>query len=147
MKNTETKMTDCIFCDILSGKAPASIVYEHDLCTVFTVLQQVNPGHILAVPNNHAAYLADLDEEIGAHLFGIAQRVAAALRLSGIRSEGVDLFLADGAAAGQEVFHVHLHVFPRYEGDGFGLKFGPKYGVRPEREELDAVAEQIRKVL
>ena len=57
------------------------------------------------------------------------------------------MFLADGEAAGQEVFHVHLHVFPRYEGDGFGLKFGPKYGIRPEREELDAVAEQIKNAL
>ena len=140
-------MTDCIFCDILSGKAPSSIVYRDNLCTVFMVLEPVNPGHLLVVPEDHAAYLADLDEEIGAHLFSIAQRIAAALRLSGIRCEGVNMFLADGEAAGQEVFHVHLHVFPRYEGDGFGLKFGPKYGIRPEREELDAVAEQIKNAL
>ena len=110
-------------------------------------IQPVNTGHVLVIPNIHAAYLADLEEQIGADLFLIAQRVAAGLRRSGIKCEGVNLFLADGEAAGQEVFHAHLHVFPRYSGDGLGLKFGPRYGIKPERNELDATAEQIRKAL
>jgi histidine triad (HIT) family protein len=59
----------------------------------------------------------------------------------------VNLFLADGKAAMQEVFHVHLHVFPRYEGDGFGLKFSPEYFKRPSRAELDEAAEKIRRAL
>ena len=63
---------------------------------------------------------------------------------SGVRCEGVNLFVADGEAAGQDVFHVHLHVIPRYAGDGFGFRFGPAYGTRPPREELDRLAEQIR---
>jgi histidine triad (HIT) family protein len=61
-----------------------------------------------------------------------------------VRCEGVNLFLADGEAAMQEVFHSHLHVFPRYRGDGFGLKFPPGYADKPGREELDAIAEKIR---
>jgi histidine triad (HIT) family protein len=78
----------------------------------------------------------------------VAHRMAAALRASGgaIRCEGVNLFLADGAAAMQEVFHVHLHVFPRWRGDGFGLRFGPHYAVRP-RAELDAAAASLRAAL
>jgi histidine triad (HIT) family protein len=69
------------------------------------------------------------------------------LRSSGVTCEGVNLFLADGEAAGQEVFHVHLHVFPRYAGDGFGLKFGSAYAHLPDRSALDAVAQRIRNVL
>jgi histidine triad (HIT) family protein len=110
-------------------------------------IQPVNPGHILVIPNKHAACLIDLDQEMGAHLFRMAQRVAIALQHSGIKCEGVNLFLADGEAAGQEVFHVHLHVFPRFIGDGFGLKFGPRYGMKPERAKLNTVAKQIRDAL
>jgi histidine triad (HIT) family protein len=110
-------------------------------------IQPVNPGHVLVIPNSHATYLADLAEDTSAQLFIIAKRIAAALRSSGIRCEGVNLFLADGEAAGQEVFHVHLHVFPRHKGDGFGLKFPPGYSNKPERSELDAIAQQIKQAL
>ncbi len=140
-------MGDCIFCDILANKLPASIVYRDDLCCAFMDIQPVNPGHVLVVPIVHATYLADLPAETGAQLFRVAQRIAEALRRSGLRCEGVNLFLADGTVAGQEVFHVHLHVFPRYRGDGFGFRFGPAYGNRPPRTKLDALAETIRKTL
>ena len=140
-------MDGCIFCDILSGRLPSSLVYQDEHCTALMDIQPVNPGHVLVIPNRHAAFLADLDENIGAHMFRVAQRLARGLRASGVRCEGVNLFLADGQAAMQEVFHVHLHVFPRYEGDGFGLKFGPAYFDRPSRAELDAIAQQIRNVL
>ena len=137
-------MSDCIFCEILSGTLPASIVYQDETCTALMDIQPVNAGHVLVIPNSHATYLADLEEDTSAQLFLIARRIAAALRNSGIKCEGVDLFLADGEAAGQEVFHVHLHVFPRYKGDGFGFKFPPGYSNKPERSELDARAQQIK---
>jgi histidine triad (HIT) family protein len=140
-------MGDCIFCDILAGTQQSSVAYQDDLCTAFMDIQPVNPGHVLVIPNRHAAFLGDLDEETGAHMFRLAQRLAGALRRSGVRCEGVNLFLADGEAAMQEVFHVHLHVFPRYAGDGFGLTFGPEYFYRPERSELDRVARLIRDAL
>lgn len=139
-------MSECVFCGILSGELPSSLVYQDDRCTALMDIQPVNPGHTLIIPNRHATFLADLEEETGAHLFRIAKRVAAALRTSGVKCEGINLILADGAAAGQEVFHVHLHVIPRYRGDGFGFKFGPAYANKPERTELDAVAQRIRKV-
>ena len=137
-------MDDCIFCKILSGELPSSIVYQDDQCTALMDIQPVNPGHVLVIPNDHAAYLADLDEQVGGHIFQIGQRLAAALRKSGVRCEGVNFFLADGEAAMQEIFHVHLHVFPRYEGDGFGLTFSPDYFTLPERAELDRIAEDIQ---
>lgn len=104
----------------------------------------INPGHLLVVPVRHSASLSELKEEEGAQIFRVAQRLAAVLRGSGVRCEGINLFLADGAAAMQEVFHVHLHVVPRYAGDGFGFKFPAGYIDKPERKELEAVAERIR---
>lgn len=140
-------MSDCIFCDILSGKLSSSIVYQDDRCSAFMDIQPVNPGHVLVIPNSHAACLADLEEDVAADLFRVARQVAAALGQTGLRCEGVNLFLADGEAAGQEVFHVHLHVFPRYSGDGFGFRFPAGYSNKPERSELEAVALRIRSAL
>jgi len=139
--------THCKFCDILAGQLPSSRVYQDELCTALMDIQPVNPGHMLIVPNRHAAYLSELDEDTGAQMFRIAQRLARALRRSGVKCEGVNFFLADGEAAFQDVFHVHLHVFPRFAGDGFGLTFGPAYSHKPERTELDEVAQKIRSVL
>jgi histidine triad (HIT) family protein len=140
-------VTLCVFCDIVRGKAPASVIYTDDRLMAFMDIQPVNPGHLLVVPRAHAAGLADLDAETGGHLFQVGMKLAAALRRSGVRCEGVDLFLADGEAAGQEIFHVHLHVLPRYRGDGFGFRFGPHYAHRPARAALDEVAAGIREAL
>ena len=137
-------MPDCIFCQLLAGAAPASFVYRDEVCAAFMDIHPVNPGHLLVVPLAHAADLAALPPETGAQLMRVAQRLAAAVRQSGVRCEGVDLFLADGEAAGQEVFHVHLHVIPRYTGDGFGFRFGPEYDKRPPRAELERIAAAIR---
>jgi len=136
-------MSGCIFCEIAAGCAPASIVFQDDRCCAFMDIQPVNPGHVLIVPVVHVAFLDDLDEETGAYLFTVAQRLSRALRRSGVRCEGVNFFLADGEAAGQEVFHVHLHVFPRFRNDGFGLRMRPDYGVLPARSDLDALAATI----
>lgn len=133
----------CIFCEIVSGTAPSSMVYQDELCSVFMDIQPVNAGHVLVVPKAHATYLVDLPPETGAHMFKVARRVSLAIRSTDIRCEAVNLFLADGEAAGQDVFHVHLHVIPRYKGDGFGFRFPPDYGQRPPRARLDELAALI----
>ena len=110
----------------------------------FMDVRPLNTGHVLVIPKAHAAYLADLPPSTGERLFERAMAVAAALRRSGLPCEGVNLHLADGEAAGQEVYHVHLHVFPRYRGDGFGLRVGPNYGRLADRTELNEVAAKLR---
>jgi histidine triad (HIT) family protein len=109
-------------------------------------IRPVTPGHLLVIPRRHAPYLADLDEATGARMFVVAQRLAAALRASGLQCEGVNFFLADGEAAFQEVFHAHLHVFPRFAGDSFRISAG-WWSVNPPRAELDAHAATIRGVI
>src|SRR4029453_1971511 len=137
----------CVFCDILEGRAPASVVYRDELVCVLVAIRPVNPGHLLVMPNVHAGYLADLPPATGGRLFEIGQRMAAALRQTELRCEGVNLFLADGEAAGQEAFHVHLRVVPRFAGDGFGLRYRPGYGKLSTRSDLDEVAAAVRQQL
>lgn len=144
-------MSECVFCHILVGRLPSSSVYQDELCCAFMDIQPVNPGHLLVIPLKHVASLSELDPETGSHMFAVAQRLAGALyradSAAGLRCQGVNLVLADGPVAGQEVFHVHLHVIPRFAGDGFGFRFGPRYARRPERCALDETASEIRAAL
>jgi diadenosine tetraphosphate (Ap4A) HIT family hydrolase len=125
----------------VAGTAPASVAYADDRVVAFLDIAPITPGHLLVVPRAHATGLADLDPDLGGHVFRVAQRMAAGLRGSGLRCDGVNLFLADGSAAFQEVFHVHLHVLPRWRGDGF--KLGYRAGT-PARADLDRQAGDIR---
>jgi len=132
----------CVFCGIVAGQEPASFVYQDETVAVFLSHQPVTRGHALVIPRGHATHLADMDEETGAHLFRIGMRVAAAIRRSTVRADGIRLSLSDGRAAGQVVMHVHLHVIPRYAGDGAwaGAMEGSR---RAGRAELDETAEEI----
>lgn len=137
-------MADCVFCRIIKGDAPSSVVYEDPATIAFMDIHPVNPGHVLVIPKQHCVYISDMNPEEFTGIFVVAQKLAAAVRISGIPCEGVNLILADGEAAGQEVFHVHVHILPRFSGDGFGFKFGPGYSSLPARRELDECAAQIR---
>jgi len=134
-----------IFSDIVAGRAPASVVHEDDTIMAFLTIGPVNPGHVLVILKGRFVYLNDLDEETGTHLFRITRRVARAIRESGVRCEGINLFLADGEVAFQEVGHVHMHVFPRFAGDSF--RIDADWNARPSREQLDEIAGKIRATL
>ena len=137
----------CVFCDIVAGRVPASVVYRDERVCAFMDIRPVNPGHLLVIPLVHAAGLTTLESGTGAQMFRVGQRLAEAIRRSGVRCEGINFLLADGEAAGQEVFHVHLHVIPRYAGDGFGFRYGPDFGVLPDRTVLEATARAVREAL
>ncbi len=115
---------------------------EDELAVCVLDVQPVNPGHLLVVPKRHVTSLTDLDAETGAHLFAVVLRVQRAIRESGVRCEGINVHVADGAVAGQEVDHVHLHVIPRYEGDSLVIRYD--WSNVPARDELDEVAHRIR---
>ncbi|HEV2591790.1 MAG TPA: HIT family protein [Gaiellaceae bacterium] len=139
-------MSDCVFCGIERGEIEGSRVYADERVIAFLDIRPVTRGHTLVVPRAHGASLAELAPDDGAAMFRGAMVVAEALRRSGLPCEGVTLWLADGEAAGQDVFHAHLHVIPRYEGDGFGLRLPPDYREH-ERAELNETAERIREVV
>jgi hypothetical protein len=95
---------DCIFCAIVAGSAPASIVYDDADLLAFMDIRPVTPGHLLVIPKRHTPLLADLDEATGARMFTVAMRLAQVLRASELRCEGINLFLADGEAASRRFF-------------------------------------------
>ncbi len=137
-------MLACIFCDILAGRAPANFVIREERCSAFMDRHPVNPGHVLVVPQAHAELLSELEEATLGSMIQLARQVSGALRSSGLPCQGVNLYLADGRAAGQEVMHVHLHVIPRYAGDVHHLRFSPAYFTRPSFAELEKNAQLIR---
>jgi histidine triad (HIT) family protein len=134
-------VSDCVFCALVAGECEASVVYDDDRLLGFMDLHPVNPGHVLLVPKEHATAMSDVDEDTGAHVFRIAMRMQEAIRRSGVRCEGINLFVADGEAAFQDVFHFHLHVIPRFEGDPFKIEADWK---EAPRSELDRAATGIR---
>jgi len=142
-----TAPKDCVICRLLAGELEVSMVHQDEVCSAFMDIQPVNRGHVLVVPNRHTAEVAGLKEKESARMLVVAHQLTRALRKSGLRCEGVNFFLADGEAAGQEVFHVHLHIFPRFKGDGFRLVLPPGYKRRPSRNELDATAAMIKKAI
>ena len=133
------------YCDVaLPDPRALRVVHDDDRVLAFMDLNPISPGHLLVIPKQHGAALADVAPDDGARLFRVGQALAAAVRRTGLRVEGVNLFLADGEAAGQEVFHTHLHVLPRFAGDGFRLQVTSG---SPSRDELDEVAGAIRAAL
>lgn len=138
-------MTDCVFCKIVSGEFESSKIYEDDFLFAFMDIQPVNKGHILIIPKKHVEFISDLDAETSGKMFILAGKLNSALRKTEVKPEGLNYFLADGESAGQEVSHTHLHLIPRFKGDGFGLKFPEGYRVNlPNRKELEQIAENIK---
>lgn len=112
---------DCIFCAIAERRADASVVFEDDVVVAFMDVAPVTPGHLLVVPREHAVGLEDLDPSTSGRVWSVGHHLARALRRSEFAPEGINVLLCDGEAAFQTVFHFHLHVIPRYKGDGWSV--------------------------
>jgi len=136
---------DCIFCKIVAGDIPASIIYEDEVCMAFLDIRPINTGHTLVIPKVHHPYLHELDEETGAHIFKVAMKIERAIRASDIKAEGTNLLQNNGKVAFQEVFHVHLHVIPRVKGDK--MRFVIRQTPLPSRSRLNETALEIGKKL
>jgi histidine triad (HIT) family protein len=136
-------MSACPFCDIVSGETEGSFVQRDDLVSAFLDIRPVNPGHLLVIPNEHVQFIRDVPPDVRQLLFELAIRTGEALRATA-RADGIDLFLADGEAAGQEVAHAHVHVIPRFEDDGFKIDARAWKEPQPSRAELDQLAKEIK---
>jgi diadenosine tetraphosphate (Ap4A) HIT family hydrolase len=142
-QNATSAAKGCVVCAIVVREAEASVVYEDETVVVFMSLHPVTPGHLLVVPREHAVGLEDLDRVTGAHVWSVAHDMARALRRSSMRCEGINVFLCDGEVAFQTVLHFHLHVIPRYAGDGWNLPPDLEEKER-ERSLLDSDAQAIK---
>lgn len=115
---------ECIFCQIVDGELPSYDVHETDETLAFLDVNPVAEGHALVVPKTHHERLTDMDAETTAAVFNAAREVADAME-DALEPDGYNLFQTNGAAAGQEVFHSHVHVVPRTEGDDVDFEFEP----------------------
>ena len=133
-------MTDCVFCRIVAGQIPSTRVYEDEHAVAFMDIGQVNPGHVLVAVKKHAANLFELDEAQASAVARASRSVALAIRAA-FEPEGLSVYQANGKAAGQTVFHYHVHLLPRHAGDGMELTWPVK---NPPRETLEGYAQRIR---
>ena len=133
-------MTDCVFCKIVAKQIPATVVHEDEHTLAFMDIGQVNPGHVLVAAKAHAENLYALDDAQAAAVARTSVRVARAIRAA-FAPPGLSVYQANGKPAGQTVFHYHLHLLPRHEGDGMELTWPVK---NPPRERLEEYAAKIR---
>jgi histidine triad (HIT) family protein len=131
---------DCIFCKIIAGELPGEIVDEDDATVAFMDINPATRGHALVVPRRHAEDLLEIDPGDLAATVVAAQRLAARIH-ERLHPDGVNLLNSCGRAAWQTVFHFHVHVIPRYEGDPLQLPWIPGPG---DAEEIAAAAAQLR---
>lgn len=139
-------MAKTVFEKVILGEIEGSFVYKDEMCAAFMDLNPLNPGHVLVVPREPVERLSSLYPKIAAHLFEVAQKILIAIEGTNLKSEGANIFLADGEVAGQEVPHVHLHIVPRFTGDGMKVSFGKSFR-QENREELDRLAALISAVV
>ena len=113
-------MSDCIFCKIVNGDIPAAKVFENEYVFAFLDISQVTKGHTLVIPKVHKENLFELTPDIAKNLFESVPAIAKALKKE-YQPLGLNLVNNNGDAAGQTVYHFHMHLIPRYgQGDGFG---------------------------
>jgi histidine triad (HIT) family protein len=136
--------SDCVFCSIVRGEAPATKVFEDDHTLAFADIFPLERGHLLVIPKVHVENIDGLDEETGAHLFRVTMRLARRMKQV-LRPDGMNLFQANDVAGGQEVFHFHMHVLPRWKGR-IPFRFVPNRN-RSSYEELEAVFDEVRKAM
>ncbi len=137
-------MAECIFCDIVNNSGKAARVHETESVLAFMDLVPINPGHTLVIPKDHYAQLSDVPPEIGAEMMRVAMQIEQALRAGDLQTDGTNLLLSSGRPAGQEIFHVHLHVIPRQTGDGSGFRFNSVNRAQKSQDVLQQHAGMIK---
>ena len=132
---------DCIFCKIANGEIPSATVYEDSICRVILDVNPANKGHALIIPKEHFDNIYSTDAETAAKIFTIATEVAKAQKAE-LNPDGLNILQNNGEAAGQTVFHFHMHLVPRYIKDNVTMTWIPG---KADTEELSALSKALRK--
>jgi len=134
---------DCLFCAIMDGELPSYKLYEDEYFYVMLDRFPKCLGHALILPKRHVAHIFDLSEEESRRLFPLTQKIAEAMKEQ-LDFSGLNLLQNNGAAAGQEVNHFHLHLIPRYDGDAMAIQYKRQ---DPPASEFEAITEQLKKAI
>ena len=128
---------DCIFCALANGAIPTNKIYEDDNFTVILDASPANKGHALILPKQHYDNLFEIDDAVSAKVLPLAKKIATALKEE-FGCDGVNVVQNNGTAAGQTVFHFHVHIIPRYDNDGCNIGWPQKEVNNEEQSELAA---------
>ncbi|MFC7204863.1 HIT family protein [Haloferax namakaokahaiae] len=136
-------MSDCIFCAIASGDIPGRIVHETEHTLAFLDVNPLAPGHTLVIPKDHYARLDEVPADLSEELFGAVSDLVPRVE-DAVDADATNVGINNGPAAGQEVDHVHVHIVPRFEGDG-GAPIHAVAGERPDLsdDEMDDIEAAI----
>ena len=134
---------NCIFCKIIAGELPAYVVYEDELFMAIMNLFPTTPGSVLVIPKRHAADIYGLTEEEAHALMPLAQKISRKIHEE-LKPAGLNLLQNNGEAAGQEIFHFHLHIIPRYDGDNARRGLPKHSPTSPSPEELEEMARRLK---
>ena len=134
------KKEDCIFCKIANGEIPSATVYEDDEFRAILDLGPASKGHALILPKNHFKDICEADDATAGKLFPLAAKIGAAMK-KGLGADGFNIVQNNGSSAGQTVFHLHVHVIPRYEGGPTIVSWDPG---KAESDELTKTADMIK---
>lgn len=134
---------ECIFCKIANGDIPSATIYEDGDFRVILDLGPASKGHALILPKKHFRDICSVDAETAARILPLAARIGSAMK-AGLGASGFNVVQNNGTSAGQTVFHLHVHVIPRYDGDPAIVTWTPG---TPEQEELQRTAEIIKGAL
>ena len=129
------KKDDCIFCSFANGDIPVDAIYEDDLVKVIFDAGPASEGHVLIIPKSHADGIYDLTDEQAERIFAVAVKVSNALKKA-FEPDGLNVVQNNGEIAGQTVFHFHMHLIPRYKGDGVNVGWNPKELTDDARQEM-----------
>ncbi len=135
-------MPDCLFCKIVRGEVPSQKIYEDEKTFAFLDIRPVNAGHTLVVPKNHATNIFDISPEDWAAVAETVRKLAIAIE-KGVSADGVNIAMNNREHAGQVIHHPHVHIIPRFKGDG--LKLMPQRSY--ETNEAESTAKKIRSTL
>jgi histidine triad (HIT) family protein len=132
--------SDCVFCRIVAGELPSERVYDDERTVAFMDINPTTRGHVLVVPRTHSTDLLDIEDDDLAACMRAAQKIAGWQRTRG-NADGVNLLQSTGRAASQVIFHFHMHVIPRYAGDGL---VNPLHRAPGDPQEIAAAAAELR---
>jgi len=132
-------MSNCIFCKIIAGEIPSTTVYEDNDFKAIMDIFPAAKGHVIILPKKHYANLYELEENIAAKALLVAKKIAIAVKEE-LRCDGINILQNNGEAAGQTVFHFHMHVIPRYNSDKVQISWGQG---NYEEGEASSLAESI----
>jgi histidine triad (HIT) family protein len=132
----------CVFCEIVGGRVPASVVYEDDLTMAFVDRRQFHPGHTLVIPREHVPDVRHISADTGTALMKTLAQVTRAVAAA-FPNEGLSVWHSIGEAAFQEVPHLHFHIHPRFKGDHV-LEVYPRSPATADQQTRDSYAKLIR---